>query len=90
MLREGFVQIVASDAHGAVRRPPRMAEALDALITLVGEEEALNLVQVRPEAIVNNHAPSTVPELPFAEPGANESDRETLWNRVSRYFRVGA
>jgi len=90
MLREGLVHIVASDAHGAVRRPPRMAEALDALITLVGEEEALNLVQVRPEAIVNNHAPSAVPELPFAEPGANESDRETLWNRVSRYFRVGA
>ena len=36
MLREGLVQIVASDAHGAVRRPPRMAEALSALIPLVG------------------------------------------------------
>ena len=88
MLREGLVQIVASDAHGAVRRPPRMAEALSALIPLVGEEEALNLVQVRPEAIVNNHAPSAVPEPPLAVPEIYESDRETLWNRVSRYFRV--
>src|ERR1700677_4798119 len=61
LLREGLVHIVASDAHGASKRPPRMAEALGALIELVGEEEALNLVQVRPEAILSNQAPSTVP-----------------------------
>jgi len=84
-----LVHIVASDAHGAVRRPPRMAEALSALIPLVGEEEALNLVQVRPEAIIGNHAP-TVLEPPVAEPDIYENERETLWNRVSRYFRVGA
>lgn len=88
MLREGLVHIVASDAHGAVRRPPRMGEAFNALIPLVGEEEAFNLVRVRPEAIIGNFAPSTVPQLRDFEQNVPESDQESLWNRVSRYFRV--
>ena len=89
MLREGLVHIVASDAHGATRRPPRMGEAFKALIPLVGEREALNLVRVRPEAIVGNSAPSAVPKLPTPDQDDYESERETLWNKVSRYFRVG-
>jgi protein-tyrosine phosphatase len=88
LLREGLVHIVASDAHGASRRPPRMGEALGALIELVGRDEALNLVQVRPEAIVGNQAPSSVPQPPNSEPEVYEDDRESLWNKVSRYFRV--
>jgi protein-tyrosine phosphatase len=88
LLREGLVHVVASDAHGASKRPPRMGEALGALIELVGEDEALNLVQVRPEAIVNNQAPSTVPQPLNSEPAVYEGDRESLWNKVSRYFRV--
>lgn len=88
LLRDGLVHIVASDAHGATRRPPRMRQAFNALIPLVGQEEAFNLVRVRPEAIIGNSAPATVPQLPISDQNIYESDRETLWNRVSRYFRV--
>ena len=88
LLREGLVHIVASDAHGVSKRPPRMGEALSALIELVGEDEALNLVQVRPKAIVSNQAPSVVSEPSSFEPKNDEGDRDSLWNRVSRYFRV--
>jgi protein-tyrosine phosphatase len=88
LLREGLVHIVASDAHGARKRPPRMGEALATLNGLVGEVEALNLLQVRPHAIVSNQAPSTVPEPPASGPEVYKDDQESLWNRVSRYFRV--
>jgi protein-tyrosine phosphatase len=88
LLREGLAHVVASDAHGVSKRPPRMGEALGVLIELVGEEEALNLVQVRPEAILGNQAPSTVPQPRNPEPEVYEDDRESLWNKVSRYFRV--
>jgi protein-tyrosine phosphatase len=88
LLREGLVHFVASDAHGVSKRPPRMGEALSALIELVGEKEALNLVQVRPEAIVSNRAPSSVAHPPNSELKVYEDDRETLWDKVSRYFRV--
>jgi len=89
MLREGMVHIIASDAHDAVRRPPLMKEAFRALRSLVGEEEAMNLVQVRPEAILNNRAPASTPGLPIFEGNVYKNDEETFWDRVSRYFRAG-
>ena len=89
MLSEGIVHIIASDAHDTVRRPPLMKEALGALRSLVGEEEAMNLVQIRPEAILNNLAPTSAPGLPTVEADDYEDDGETFWGRVSRYFRAG-
>ncbi len=89
MLREGLVHIIASDAHDAVRRPPLMKEAFRALCSLVGEEEAMNLVQIRPEAILDNRAPASAPGLPNFERNVYNNDEETLWDRVSRYFRAG-
>ena len=40
MLDEGLVHIVATDAHNARRRPPRLIEAFEALSARVGEGEA--------------------------------------------------
>jgi protein-tyrosine phosphatase len=88
LLREGLVHIVASDAHGAVQRPPLLGEAYRALIPIVGDEEALNLVQVRPEAILSNRAPAAAPRLPIFDTNVYEG-AEPLWNRISRYFRAG-
>jgi protein-tyrosine phosphatase len=89
LLRDGMVHIVASDAHDAAHRPPAMKEALRALRSLVGEEEAMNLVQIRPEAILNNRDPASAPGLPIVEGNAYENEEETFWDRVSRYFRAG-
>jgi len=89
MLREGMVHIIASDAHDTVRRPPLMGEAFRALRPLVGEEEAMNIVQLRPEAILNNRAPAAVSGLPSFNSNANEDDQATFFrDRVSRYFRA--
>jgi protein-tyrosine phosphatase len=89
MLREGMVHIIASDAHDTVRRPPLMGQAFRALLPLVGEEEAINIVQLRPEAILNNRAPATVPGPPSFNSNANEDDQGTFLDKVSRYFRAG-
>jgi protein-tyrosine phosphatase len=88
LLRDGVVHIVASDAHDAVHRPPAMKEAFHALRSVVGEEEAMNLVQVRPEAILNNRDPASAPDLPIREESVDENNEETFWDRVSRYFRA--
>ncbi|MGD9658513.1 MAG: tyrosine-protein phosphatase [Methylocystis sp.] len=60
MLSEALVHILASDAHGARRRPPDLAEGRAAAAKRLGEEEADQLVSLRPRAILANAAPSAV------------------------------
>lgn len=60
MLNEALVHILATDAHGARRRPPDLAEGRAAAAKWLGDEEADQLVSVRPRAILANAAPSTV------------------------------
>ena len=61
LLRDGLVHFVASDAHDPLNRPPAMASAYLALRTLVGEAEAVNLVEARPMAVLENRPPGAVP-----------------------------
>ena len=51
-LERGWVSVLASDAHDTVERPPRIAPGRDAAARIVGEEEALRLVQGTPLRIV--------------------------------------
>lgn len=60
MLSEALVHILASDAHGARRRPPDLAKGRAAAAKWLGEEEAEQLVSVRPRAILENAAPVAV------------------------------
>lgn len=61
MLGEGFVHIIATDAHDAERRPPDLARARDAVAKRVGDEEAQHLVLTRPLGILSDQAPSSLP-----------------------------
>jgi protein-tyrosine phosphatase len=91
MLREGMAHIVASDAHDPEQRAPLMGEALTALRGLVGDEEALNLVRIRPQAILDDTAPSNVPLVPNVAPsvsGVYGGRQVSLSNRVLRLFRA--
>ncbi|HEX2922730.1 MAG TPA: CpsB/CapC family capsule biosynthesis tyrosine phosphatase [Chloroflexota bacterium] len=54
MLSRGLVQIIASDAHAATRRPPRMSGAVRRAAQLVGEEAAESMVEAVPAAILAN------------------------------------
>jgi protein-tyrosine phosphatase len=61
MLDEGHVHLIASDAHDTGRRPPDMAAGRECAAKRLGDEEALNLVDVRPRGVLNDHDPSTLP-----------------------------
>lgn len=63
-LGEGLTHILATDAHHPRRRPPLLAEARDAAAGLLGAQEATHLVVTRPQGIVDNVAPDTLPALP--------------------------
>ena len=51
-LERGWVSVLASDAHDATERPPRMAPGRDAAAKIVGEDEARRLTQGTPLRIV--------------------------------------
>ena len=57
----GLVHLLATDAHDARARPPRLDEGRDAAARRVGEEEARRLVLDRPRAIVDDRPASEVP-----------------------------
>lgn len=52
-LEQGWVTVLASDAHDTSARPPRMSAGRDAAARIVGEEEAARLVRGTPLAIVS-------------------------------------
>jgi protein-tyrosine phosphatase len=52
LLGEGWVFVLASDAHDTTSRPPRIAPGRQAAARIVGEEEARKLVEDNPGRIV--------------------------------------
>ncbi len=73
MLEEGLVQILATDAHDTMRRPPDLAKGLREAERLVGAEEAQHLVVTRPLGVLMNKPPR---ELPAPQPFTNTEDKE--------------
>ena len=51
-----LVHIIASDAHGALGRPPGLSRAVEAAAKIVGESKALAMVTEVPRAILDNKA----------------------------------
>ncbi len=60
LLDEGWVHILATDAHGVDRRPPLLAEGRRAAEPWVGADEALQLVATRPRGILEDIEPVTL------------------------------
>jgi protein-tyrosine phosphatase len=58
MLDEDRVQILATDAHDTVRRPPALKKARDLVASQYGEERADRLVLGRPLDVLENRSPS--------------------------------
>lgn len=63
LLGDGVVHLIASDAHTTTKRSPVISDALPAVAAAVGKEEALRLVQVRPQQILDDRDPAAV-QLP--------------------------
>ena len=61
MLGEGFVHVLATDAHDAEHRPPDLDRGRALAEKRVGVDEAENLVVTRPLGIVKDTPPSELP-----------------------------
>jgi len=57
-LREGLVDVLATDAHGTGRRPPRLSEAVERAAAIVGREAADRLVGENPRRILAGMDPA--------------------------------
>jgi protein-tyrosine phosphatase len=67
-LGEGQTHLLATDAHSSGRRIPRLSEARAVAERLLGPAEATRLVLDRPQAILDDIAPSQVPAPPELAP----------------------
>jgi protein-tyrosine phosphatase len=61
MLDEGYVHILATDAHDTNRRPPDLARGWEAAAKRAGDVEAGHLVLTRPRGVLQNATPSNLP-----------------------------
>lgn len=61
MLDEGFVHVIATDAHDTEHRRPDLAAGCELAAKRVGAEEAQHLVLTRPAGILTNQTPSSLP-----------------------------
>lgn len=80
ILDEGQCHIIATDSHHIDRRPPLLAEARDAAAKRLGEQEAQHLVLTRPQGILDNAPPGSLPPLP--NPVRTVSDKKGFWRTL--------
>ena len=60
LLTHQLVHLLATDAHSAERRGPRLAEAVAKAVELIGKEKAMKLVKEIPQAVIGS---GELPEL---------------------------
>lgn len=88
LLADGLVHLIATDAHGADRRPPLLAEGRDQAVRRVGIEEAERLVSGRPQAVIDDRNPADVPPPPgLAARIADEARPAEPQGWLGRLFR---
>lgn len=63
MVDEGLVHILATDAHNLRNRSPLMGEAREMVADRLGEQAAVDMVLTRPQAVLDNAAPDSMPTL---------------------------
>jgi len=80
LLDEGYVHILATDAHDVNHRPPILSQGRDLAAKRVGDTEAQHLVVTRPRGVLLNDAPSNLPrpESAFASSGMVYAEADGL------------
>jgi protein-tyrosine phosphatase len=70
MLDEGLVQVLATDAHDVMRRPPNLSLGREYAAKHVGDAEAEHLVLTRPKGVLTNLHPADLPAPQSAIPSS--------------------
>ena len=86
MLDEGLVHIIASDAHNLRNRSPGLTHARELAAQRLGEQAATDMVLTRPQGVLDNVSPSTLP----AAVGAQQSARREPRNVFRRLFSAAS
>jgi protein-tyrosine phosphatase len=86
MLDDGLCHLLASDGHNTDQRAPRISDARELIARRLGEGEATNLVLSRPQAILDDLAPSQLPPLP---PGREPAAAPSAWSSFLKRRRAG-
>ena len=73
MARSGLVHLVASDAHSAGRRAPRLSASFDLLASRVGEPAARIIMLENPQRLID--------DSPLASIESGGASRKGLWSR---------
>lgn len=87
MVDEGLIHIIATDAHDLRKRPPLLAEAREAVAERVGEAEAEHMVRTRPQGILDNALPASLP--PALSDGQVEERRKSGLGGLLAQFGFG-
>jgi len=83
-LKHNLVQFIASDAHNADKRPPRLSQAVEEARKIVGPEKSRAMVTEIPQAILENRA---VPD--YGEPENPERRRKWVI-KMPRFLKGGS
>jgi protein-tyrosine phosphatase len=70
LLEQGWVDVIATDAHSVNRRPPVLSRGLKAAMEIIGPEDAYKMVNVYPEMILRTMPlpEKDFPPLSFSPP----------------------
>ncbi len=81
-LEWNFYHFLASDSHGKHKRSTRLSKAVQKIQALVGEEEALALVEDNPKAVVEDR------EIPFFKDPINPTKKKkTFFVKIPNFSR---
>jgi protein-tyrosine phosphatase len=78
LLENDLAHILATDAHSAVERPPRISNALDLVSSILGNERADKMVKEWPHDIVAGR------EVNFDPPKKRPEKRKSFWGLFRR------
>lgn len=82
LLNEGWVHIVASDAHSTGMRNPAMSCAIPVLEKALGALEVQRVLVDRPQAILDDTDPTLVPMVPGLNTIPGNAPAQPWWRKV--------
>jgi protein-tyrosine phosphatase len=89
MLDEGLCHVVATDAHDTASRPPQLARAKAMAEVRVGASEAINVFDIRPQGVIDNANPATLPSVPGDALSSEDRKHfaQSAWRALAQRFR---